>query len=117
MYEHKSKRPLPRHRFILRLVRHGAAAVAIIAVSLLAGMVGFHVTEGYSWMDSYLNAAMLLGGMGQVGVIATESGKLFAGTYALYAGLVVIVVMGLMLAPVVHRVLHVYHWEEDPSGR
>ena len=117
MYEHKSKRPLPRRRFVLRLLQHGTVATGIIGVSLLAGMIGFHVTEGYNWTDSYLNAAMLLGGMGQVGVIATESGKLFAGTYALYAGLVVIVAMGLMLAPVVHRVLHVYHWEEDRPGK
>ena len=75
--------------------------------------MGFRVTEGYSWIDSYMNAAMLLGGMGQVNPINTAAGKLFAGTYALYAGLVVIAIMGLMLAPVIHRVLHKYHWDAD----
>ncbi len=113
MYEHNRQPPLSRRFFIQRLMRHGAMAVAIIAVSLAFGVVGFHVTEHYSWLDSYLNAAMLLGGMGQVNPITTDSGKLFAGTYALYAGLVVIVIMGLMLAPMIHRVLHKYHWDVD----
>ena len=113
MYEHNRQPPLGRSFFIQRLMRHGVVAVAIIAVSLAFGVVGFHVTEHYSWLDSYLNAAMLLGGMGQVNPITTDGGKLFAGTYALYAGLVVIVIMGLMLAPVIHRVLHKYHWDVD----
>ncbi len=113
MYEHKRQPPLSRRLFMQRLLRHGLVSVLVIAGSLLFGVVGFHVTEHYSWMDSYLNAAMLLGGMGQVDKISTEGGKLFAGTYALYAGLVVIVIMGLMLAPVIHRVLHKYHWDED----
>ena len=113
MYEHNRQPPLGRRFFIQRLLRHGAVSVAIVAVSLVIGVVGFHVTEHYSWLDSYLNAAMLLGGMGQVNPITTDSGKLFAGTYALYAGLVVIVIMGLMLAPVIHRVLHKYHWDVD----
>ena len=113
MYEHRRQRPLSRRHFVLRVLRHAAAAVAVILLSLVAGMVGFHLTEGYGWLDSYLNAAMLLGGMGQVNPIVTSAGKLFAGSYALYAGLVVIAVMGLMLAPVIHRVLHRYHWDAD----
>lgn len=115
MYEHDRQPPLSRQYFVGRLLRHGAAAIAIILLSLAIGVVGFRVTEGYGWIDSYLNAAMLLGGMGQVNPINTAAGKLFAGTYALYAGLVVIVIMGLMLAPVIHRVLHKYHW--DAEGR
>ena len=113
MYEHRRQRPLPRRHFILRMARHAIVALGIILGSLAAGMVGFHLTEGYGWLDSYLNAAMLLGGMGQVNPIVTSAGKLFAGSYALYAGLVVIAVMGLMLAPVIHRVLHRYHWDAD----
>ncbi len=112
-YEHSRQPPLSRRYFLQRLAQHGLVAVAIILGSLAIGVVGFHLTEHYSWLDSYLNAAMLLGGMGQVNPITTESGKLFAGTYALYAGLVVIVIMGLMLAPVIHRVLHKYHWDVD----
>lgn len=113
MFEHNRQPPLSPRYFIGRMLRHGATAVAIILLSLIIGVVGFHVTEGYSWIDSYMNAAMLLGGMGQVNPINTSAGKLFAGTYALYAGLVVIAIMGLMLAPVIHRVLHKYHWDAD----
>ncbi|MBI3792891.1 MAG: hypothetical protein HY275_18690 [Gemmatimonadetes bacterium] len=112
MYEHKRVPPISRGQFIARLARHGLVAVGVICASLAVGVVGFHVTEGYSWLDSYVNAAMLLGGMGQVGALNSVAGKAFAGTYALYAGLVVIVVMGLMLAPVIHRVMHKYHWDE-----
>lgn len=111
MYESRRTPPLSRRGFVARLARHGAVAGVVIGASLALGVVGFHLTEGYGWLDSYVNAAMLLGGMGQVGPLTSVAGKLFAGTYALYAGLVVIVVMGIMLTPVIHRVLHKHHWD------
>ena len=89
-----------------------SASLMLIAVSLAIGMVGFKETEPtMTWLDSYLDAAMLLGGMGPVGELHTTAGKFFGGTYALYAGLVVILVTAIMLAPVVHRVMHRFHWE------
>ena len=82
-------------------------------VSLAAGMIGYHGLERLSWLDSFLNAAMLLGGMGPVAVPVTPSGKIFAGLYALYCGLVVLIVAGIILAPVAHRILHRFHLEQS----
>jgi hypothetical protein len=90
---------------------HAAAALALLGVSLGIGIYGYGRFEDLLWRDSFLNAAMLLGGMGEVTDPRTDAGKLFAGLYALYAGLVFIVIAGLLLAPVVHRVLHRFHWE------
>src|SRR5947207_2686149 len=100
MFEHFSD-PLPsRLKFFLRFIRNFLAGIAIIAGSLLIGMVGYRHYEGMSWTDAYLNASMLLSGMGPIGSPATEQGKLFAGTYALYSGFVVILASGIVLAPV-----------------
>jgi len=85
----------------------------VIGVSLIAGMVGYHALEQLSWLDSFLNAAMLLGGMGPVATPQTQGGKLFAGWYALYCGLVVLVVAGIILAPVAHRIMHRLHCEDS----
>ena len=83
----------------------------------MVGMWGYERYENLAWRDAFLNAAMLLGGMGPVDDPKTDGGKLFAGLYALYAGLVFLVVAGLLLAPVVHRVLHLLHWEADNPTR
>lgn len=88
-------------------------AAAFISVSLLAGIAGYRYYEGMPWIDAFLNASMLLGGMGPVGELHTESGKLFAGCYALYSGLVAIVAVGVMAAPILHRFLHRFHLETD----
>ena len=113
MYESRKHPPLPRHRFIRRLALHAAAAAALLGVSLLIGMAGYAWFEDLPWRSAFLNAAMLLGGMGPVDAPHTDAGKLFAGLYALYAGLVFIVTAGVMLAPVLHRILHQFHWEQD----
>jgi hypothetical protein len=110
-FEHRTQPVIPQHRFLIRLAHGGAIALALIAVSLLIGMAGYHLLEGLSWIDAFLNAAMLLGGMGPVNAPASFGGKLFAGLYALYCGLVVIIVAGVILAPVAHRVLHRFHVE------
>ena len=110
-YEHLSHPPLPPARFLLRMLAHGGIALAFIGVSLGLGMLGYSTLEGMSTVDAFLNAAMILGGMGPVKTEGlSEAGKVFAGLYALYSGLAFIAVMGLMLAPVVHRILHRFHW-------
>lgn len=112
LYEHRSAPLLPRRRFFRRLGLHALAGLGVVAVSLLAGMAGYRQFAGLSWIDSFLNAAMLLGGMGPVGELQAEGGKIFAGLFALYAGLVVIAVTTILLAPVLHRVLHRMHMEQ-----
>lgn len=111
MYEHRKQRLLPRKAFVRRVANHVALALLVIAGSLVGGMAGYAYFERLSWMDAFLNASMLLGGMGPVESPATPGGKLFAGCYALYAGMVFLVVASLILAPVVHRVLHRFHWD------
>jgi hypothetical protein len=102
---------LSRPAFAHRLVRQAGYAAALIGASLGIGMAGYHWIAGYSWVDAFLDASMLLGGMGPVGALPTTGAKLFAGSFALYAGLVFLVVAALLLAPVFHRVLHRFHWE------
>ena len=113
MYEPSADPPLNRARFIRRVLLHGAAAVGLLGISLLAGIAGYGYFEHLGWLDGFLNAAMLLGGMGPVNAPQTDGGKLFAGLYALYAGLVFIVVAGLVFVPVLHRLLHKFHWDGD----
>lgn len=109
MFEHKSQPVISRRRFVARLARGGLVTAVLVLASLVVGMLGYHVLEGLAWVDAFLNASMLLGGMGQVNAPATVAGKLFAGGYALYCGLLVIVVAGILLAPVAHRILHRFH--------
>lgn len=114
MYESKREPILPNRDFMRRLAGHFLASCCVIGGSLFLGMAGYHHYEHLSWLDSFLNAAMLLGGLGPIETPRTHGGKLFAGIYALYSGLVFLIVMGVMLAPVLHRVLHRFHWE-DPT--
>ena len=118
MYESRHG-PLATHRrFTRRLLRHFSFAMSVIAVSLVVGMVGYRYFEGMPWIDAYLNAAMLLGGMGPVDPqLQTRAGKVFAGLYALYAGMVVLVAAGILIAPVFHRFLHRFHLEEEEKRR
>ena len=113
MYESRAEPPLSPTRFLLRLLGHGAGVGVLIAASLAIGMAGYVLFERLSWLDAFLNAAMLLGGMGPIHNPETAGGKLFAGLYALYCGLVVIVSMGVLLTPVLHRAMHLFHWRRD----
>ncbi len=110
-YESKGERIIAWAHFRDRLIKHGAIAGILVAASLGIGMAGYMGFEKLSAVDAFLNASMILGGMGPVATIATPGGKIFAGLYALYSGLVFLVVGALLLAPVVHRVLHKFHWE------
>lgn len=112
MYESKNKPPLPRGHFAQRLVWHLFFAIALLTASLGVGIWGYEHFEQLGVVDAFLNAAMLLGGMGPVNPPLTSAGKLFAGFYALYAGLVFIVTAALIFTPIVHRVLNRFHWDD-----
>jgi len=113
MYEPKAHRPIPRRRFVRRIALHAVAAAALLSLSLAIGMAGYMCFEHLAWRDAFLNAAMLMGGMGPVDAPRTDDGKLFAGLYALYAGLIFLVTVGLVFTPVVHRLMHKFHWQQD----
>src|SRR4029078_12574987 len=103
MYESRSDAPLPRPLFLARMVRHAAAAFALVLVSLGSGMAGYEGLENLRWRDAFVNSAMLLGGMGPVDAPKSDAGKVFAGLYALYSGLVVIATAAARRAPLVTR--------------
>jgi hypothetical protein len=110
--------PKAKHRrlFWRRMVLHFSISVGLLIASLIVGMWGYQHFEHLAWRDAFLNAAMLLGGMGPVKTDLSDPGKIFAGLYALYSGLVVIAVAGLLLGPGVHHLMHHVHWDEAPEG-
>ena len=108
-FEARHQPLLNRAAFVWRLAAHSFVAVIFIGLSLFGGMVGYRYFEGMSWIDAYANASMILSGMGPLTPLETWGGKLFAGSYGLYSGLAVIVAVGLLLGPVVHRLLHRFH--------
>ncbi|UCV04647.1 hypothetical protein [Dechloromonas denitrificans] len=112
MYESRREAPISPGNFLLRLIGHLAVAFGLLATSLAVGMLGYVLFENLSWIDAFLNAAMLLGGMGPVDPPQTSAGKLFAGLYALYAGLAFIVTAALLFTPILHRLMHHFHWDE-----
>lgn len=116
LLEHYTEPLLPFSQFLVRLAHSGAIALVFVIMSLFIGMAGYRMLEHLSWIDAFLNAAMLLGGMGPLENPATFAGKLFAGLYALYCGLAVIVITGICLTPVVHRILHRLHHENYPPA-
>ncbi len=91
-------------------------AITFVILSLFGGMLGYHYLERMEWIDAFLNASMILSGMGPTGTLQTWGGKLFAGLYALYSGLTVIVATSIILAPVIHRLLHKFHYESRESS-
>ena len=113
MYEHRHKPLLSRIKFLFRVLHHGMLAIGVVFIALGIGILGYHWFEGMSWIDAILNASMILGGMGPVTALNTVGGKLFASAYAIFSGLVFIGVMGIVLAPFAHRLLHRFHLEAD----
>lgn len=113
LYESVHEPPVRGHRFVRRLARHGAFALLVILVALLVGVAGYHWVAGLGWVDSYLNASMILSGMGPVDTLRTNGAKVFAGSYALVSGLVFIGIIGVLGAPLVQRVVHDLHWDAD----
>lgn len=112
MYETRHQPPLASALFTRRVIGHVLVVVGLLGISLGIGMLGYAKLEKLSWMDAFLNASMLLGGMGPVNPPQTPEGKFFAGCYALYAGLVFIAAAALIFAPILHRLLHHFHWKE-----
>ena len=113
MFEHQSKPLLPRKVYYRRVARNILIGLVVIIVSLGIGMMGYHHFEKMSWIDAFVNAAMILSGMGPVGTLQTEAGKLFAGCYALYSGLALVAIVGIIFAPIIHRFLHKFHLEDE----
>jgi hypothetical protein len=112
-FERRQEDLLPTPLFLRRLGRWAAAAGILVIGSLAIGIAGYHFLERLPWIDSFLNASMILGGMGPVDTLHTSSGKIFASFYALYSGLAIIGVAGLLMAPIVHRFLHKFHLPEE----
>ncbi len=113
MFEHKKESLIPTRAFIIRLAAYLGISLSIIFGSLCIGTLGYHLFEGLRWIDSLLNASMILGGMGPVDTLHTAGGKLFASIYALYSGIVFLVSVGVLIAPIFHRFLHRFHIEDD----
>lgn len=118
-YERPHEELAPHHVLWGRLAASALLSATIILASLAAGMLGYHQTEGLPWLDALLNASMILGGMGPVSPIVTPGGKIFASVYALYCGVLILLNVGLLMAPVAHRVLHQFHMDRarlSPAG-
>ena len=112
MYESRRREPIPPRVFARRMGRHAVFVLALLAGSIFIGMWGYEYFEHLPWRDAFVNTAMLLGGMGPVDPLKTDGGKVFAGLFALYSGLVFLIVAATLLAPVIHRILHRFHWEQ-----
>ncbi len=115
MFERKGQRLAPLGVFIRRMVSSFGIALGMIAMALSIGMSGYHWIAGFNWIDSLLEASMILAGMGPVNPLATNAAKVFASLYALFSGLVFIGIMGVILTPAVHRLIHKFHLESNGS--
>jgi hypothetical protein len=112
-YERRGDKLAPRNIFIKRIIGALGIALGVIVVGLGAGIAGYHWIAGFDWIDSLLEASMILGGMGPVNQLPSDGAKIFASIYALFSGLVVLALMGIMLSPVMHRIMHKFHVAEE----
>lgn len=113
MYEKKGDHLLTWPRFARRMALSLAATMAIVSLALAAGVIGYHVIAGLSWVDSVLNASMILTGMGPVDTMKDTASKLFASAYALFSGVIFLSAVGIVLAPIFHRIIHAFHIDDD----
>jgi len=113
MYERRTDKLLPTRLFVSRVLRQGGYVFIAVVVALAIGMSGYHWINGLQWIDAFLEASMILGGMGPIHEPHTTGAKLFDGGYALFAGLFFIGATGLLLAPFLHRMIHVFHLEKE----
>ncbi len=124
MFERKSQKLVPVRLFLRRMAISLLLAAGLAGIALVIGILGYHTLAGLNWVDSILDASMILGGMGPVSELHNDSAKLFAAAYALFSGLVFIGIMGITLSPILHRMLHHFHLadedenkEEKPRGK
>lgn len=113
MYERKGDKLLTWPKFARRMALSFGLTLAIVAVSLLAGVLGYHFIAGLPWIDSLLNASMILTGMGPVDPMRDNASKLFASAYAVFSGVVFLSAVAIVLSPVFHRIVHAFHIGED----
>jgi hypothetical protein len=113
IYERKSEKLLPWPRFLRRMVLSAMLGCGVVVVALFAGILGYHGIAGLGWVDSLLNASMILTGMGPVDPMRNDSAKLFASAYALFSGVVFLSAMGVVFAPIFHRFLHKFHLDDE----
>ena len=111
IFEHGRQPVIPRRRFIRRMFIVIGLWLVLTVIGLIIGIAGYAIFEGMSLVDAYVNAAMILSGMGPIGELKTTAGKIFAGTYAIFSGLVIVIATGFLLASIFHRVLHRFHVE------
>jgi hypothetical protein len=116
-FERRNQKLISRQRFAGRMLTAVGLWLALTAVGLVVGMAGYASIEGMSLADAFVNAAMILSGMGPVGELKTTAGKIFAGSYAIFSGLVIVIATGFVLAPIFHRVLHSFHVETDDDNK
>lgn len=109
------KNPKTHPNLFLHLIRNSFIGFGLIAAALFVGMYGYHVTEKMSWVDSFLNASMILSGMGPAANLVTSAGKIFAGAYALFSGLAFIAIVVIMLSPLIHKFFRKIHLETERS--
>lgn len=116
MFERKDEPMLPPKAFAWRVAKSFALALCLIAFALWLGILGYHFVAGFGWIDSLLNASMILGGMGPIGVLPNDAAKVFASVYALFSGLAFITISGIILAPLAHRLIHVFHAADEDAA-
>src|ERR1043165_3744155 len=116
-YERRGDKLAPRNIFIKRIIGALGIALGVIVVGLGAGVAGYHWIAGFDWINSLLEASMILGGMGPINGehLVTEASKVFASCYALFSGLIFIAAMSIILSPVMHRFMHTFHLDRDPA--
>ncbi len=113
MLEHHSKPLLPFRQYLVRIFRYSGFAIALIGLSLGIGVVGYHYFNELSWLDSLLNASMILTGMGPVDAMKSDAAKWFGSIYAIFSGVAFLSTVAVFLTPMVHRLLHRYHLDQD----
>ena len=116
-FEHRSEKVATRYKFAIRMARALGLWLVLTTGGLVIGMAGYSITEGMGPADAFVNAAMILSGMGPVSELHTTAGKIFAGFYAILSGLIIVIGAGFVLAPVAHRVLHRFHVESAKEGK
>jgi len=117
MFEKKHQQIAPVSVFMRRMAVYIGIAILLILSVLFIGIAGYHWLAGLNWVDSLLNASMILGGMGPVNPLTNTGAKVFASVYALFSGLIFIAIIGILFAPIMHRMLHAFHMEDKDFKR